>query len=117
MPTTYTKAEKITDTVAAKKLYKPTHPDLFEVFYGEGDYNSKLVSNRAFAKGDIICKIEGVTPGSKTYTSVQVSKNEHIELNSDRKSSFLSHTLLSLFYGYAFALDVHIWLSKRERGN
>ncbi|KAG0226182.1 hypothetical protein B0O80DRAFT_437336 [Mortierella sp. GBAus27b] len=83
MPITFTKVEKITDASAVKSAYKPTHPGLFEVVYAEGDYNSKLIASKAYAKGDIICKVEGVTSGTKTYTSVQVGKDAHIELNSD----------------------------------
>ncbi|KAF9583788.1 hypothetical protein BGW38_008538 [Lunasporangiospora selenospora] len=86
MPVTYTKAEKITDAAAVKQAYKPTHPGIFEVVYAEGDYNSMLVANRDFAKGEVICRVDGTTPGPKRYTSVQVSKDQHIELNSDRDS-------------------------------
>lgn len=88
MPITYTKVEKIVDAAKVKSVYKPTHPGLFEVVYAEGDYNSKLIASRDYSRGSIICQAEGVTftaPGTKTYTSVQVSKRDHIELNSDRK--------------------------------
>ncbi|KAI8597342.1 hypothetical protein EDD21DRAFT_385709 [Dissophora ornata] len=90
MPSTYTKAEKITDAAAVKSAYKPTHPGLFEVLYAEGDYNSKLVATRPYAKGEVICNVEGTTPGPKKYTSVQVGKDEHIELNSDLV--FMNHS-------------------------
>ncbi|KAG0330589.1 hypothetical protein BG004_002077 [Podila humilis] len=80
----YAKAEKITDAAAVKAAYKPTHPGLFEIAYAEGDYNSKLVACKPFAKGEIICPIEGIVSGPKRYTSVQVGKDEHIEFNSDR---------------------------------
>ncbi|KAF9295822.1 hypothetical protein BGZ74_010599 [Mortierella antarctica] len=90
MPVTYTKVEKITDVAAVKEAYKPTHPGLFEVVYSEGDYNSKLVACKSYAKGEIICKVEGTTPGPKRYTSVQVAKDGHIELNSDLV--FMNHS-------------------------
>ncbi|KAG0196483.1 hypothetical protein BGX28_010077 [Mortierella sp. GBA30] len=93
MPITYVKAEKITDAAKVKNLYKPTHPGLFEVVYAEGDYNSKLIACRDYSQGSIICLVEGVTftaPGTKTYTSVQVANNEHIELNSDLV--FMNHS-------------------------
>ena len=89
MPVTYTKVEKITDAAAVKQAYKPTHPGLFEVVYAEGDYNSKLIACKAYAKGEVICPVEGITPGPKRYTSVQTGKDSHIELNSDRTSLFL----------------------------
>ena len=85
MPASYTKVEKITDAAAIKQAYKPTHPGQFEVVYAEGDYNSKLVTCKPYAKGEIIAKVEGITPGPKRYTSVQIGKEDHIELNSDRK--------------------------------
>ncbi|KAF9421789.1 hypothetical protein BGZ76_003934 [Entomortierella beljakovae] len=90
MPSTYTKVEKITDAAAVKSAYKPTHPGLFEVVYAEGDYNSKLVACRPYAKGEVICKVEGITRGPKRYTSVQVGKEDHIELNSDLV--FMNHS-------------------------
>ncbi|KAI1314751.1 hypothetical protein EDD11_001766 [Mortierella claussenii] len=90
MPATYTKVEKITDAAAVKSTYKPTHPGLFEVVYAEGDYNSKLVACKPYAKGEIITKVEGVTSGPKRYTSVQVGKDDHIELNSDLV--FMNHS-------------------------
>lgn len=94
MPVTYTKVEKITDVAAVKEAYKPTHPGLFEVVYSEGDYNSKLVACKSYAKGEVITKVEGTTPGPKRYTSVQVAKEGHIELNSDRKFFYF---FMSLF--------------------
>ncbi|KAG0239868.1 hypothetical protein BGW41_007448 [Actinomortierella wolfii] len=93
MPAISSSASKpttITDAAAAKQAYQPTHPGLFEVVYSEGSYNSRLVASRAYKKGDIICKVEGTTPGPKKYTSVQVSKTEHIELNSDLV--FMNHS-------------------------
>ncbi|KAF9978684.1 hypothetical protein BGZ73_001039 [Actinomortierella ambigua] len=87
---TATKPTTITDAAAAKQAYQPTHPGLFEVVYSEGSYNSRLVASRAYSKGEIICKVEGTTPGPKKYTSVQVSKTEHIELNSDLV--FMNHS-------------------------
>ncbi|KAF9899857.1 hypothetical protein EC991_008226 [Linnemannia zychae] len=62
MPTTYIKGEKIRDAVVARSLYKPTHPDLFEVVYAEGNYNSKLIACRDFSESEIICDIKGATP-------------------------------------------------------
>ncbi|KAF9406075.1 hypothetical protein BGZ94_003254, partial [Podila epigama] len=97
MPVTYTKVEKVTDAAAVKASYKPTHPGLFEVMYAEGDYNSKLVASKPFAKGEIICKVEGITPGPKRYTSVQVGKDKHIELNSDCNTT----NRLDVFIGYS----------------
>ncbi|KAG0304157.1 hypothetical protein BGZ98_005860 [Dissophora globulifera] len=90
MPTTYSKQDTITDAEATKKAYQPSHPKLFEVLYAEGSFNSQLVASTAFKKGDIICKIEGTTPGPKKYTTVQVAKDLHMELHSDLV--FLNHS-------------------------
>lgn len=89
MPVTYTKEDTITDAEAVKKAYKPTHPGLFEVVYAEGSFNSELVASKDYKKGDVIVIVEGTTPGPKKYTSVQVSRDLHIELNSDRKFFFV----------------------------
>lgn len=94
---TYTKVEKITDADAVKKAYVPTHPGKFAVDYAEGDYNSKLVASQSYKKGETICQIEGSSPGPKRYTSVQVGKDAHIELNSDRKSCYILHSFRLLF--------------------
>ncbi|KAK5817010.1 hypothetical protein F5H01DRAFT_342214 [Linnemannia elongata] len=90
MPVTYTKEDTITDAEAVKKAYKPTHPGLFEVVYAEGSFNSELVASKDYKKGDVIVIVEGTTPGPKKYTSVQVSRDLHIELNSDLV--FLNHS-------------------------
>ncbi|KAG0335855.1 hypothetical protein BG000_007168 [Podila horticola] len=90
MPTVYVKEDTIHDAEAVKKAYKPTHPGLFEVVHAEGSFNSELVAGKSFKKGEAICTIEGTTPGPKKYTSVQVSKDLHIELNSDLV--FLNHS-------------------------
>ncbi|KAF9360022.1 hypothetical protein BGX34_007998 [Mortierella sp. NVP85] len=88
--TTYTKVEKITDAEAVKQAYVPTHLGKFAVEYAEGDYNSKLVASQSYKKGEIICQIEGTSPGPKRYTSVQVGRDAHIELNSDLV--FMNHS-------------------------
>ncbi|KAG0373853.1 hypothetical protein BGX24_011162 [Mortierella sp. AD032] len=90
MPATYTKEDTIKDAEAVKRAYKPTHPGLFEIVYAEGSFNSQLVASKDFNKDEVICVIEGTTPGPKKYTSVQVSKDLHIELNSDLV--FLNHS-------------------------
>ncbi|KAG0364682.1 hypothetical protein BGZ54_007264 [Gamsiella multidivaricata] len=84
MPSTYIKQDIITDADAIKEAYRPTHSGLFAVVYADGSFNSQLVASRDYSKGEVICKIEGTTPGPKKYTTVQVSKDLHIELNSDR---------------------------------
>ncbi|KAF9958734.1 hypothetical protein BGZ72_011033 [Mortierella alpina] len=83
MPSQYTKEDTIADAAAAKASYQPTHPGLFEVVYAKGSFNSQLVACRDYKKGEIICDIQGTTPGPKKYTTVQISRDLHIELNSD----------------------------------
>jgi hypothetical protein len=84
MASNYSKQDTIADVAATKKAYTPSHPGLFEVVYAEGSFNSQLVATRDFGSGEVICKIEGTTPGPKKYTTVQVGRDLHIELNSDR---------------------------------
>ncbi|CAO3607544.1 unnamed protein product [Cunninghamella blakesleeana] len=46
-------------------------------------FTSALISDKAFEAQQIIVDIKGATPGPKRYSSVQISKTDHIELNSD----------------------------------
>ncbi|KAI9320696.1 hypothetical protein BX666DRAFT_1224943 [Dichotomocladium elegans] len=64
---------------------KQTHPGYF-IIVRQGtpeQYSSKLVAERDFPLGSTIAELKGLTPGPKAYSSVQISKTEHIELNSD----------------------------------
>jgi hypothetical protein len=71
---------------------KPTHPNDFKVVrQGPPEsFSSKLVAERAFPKGATIATLEGLTPGAKRYSTVQISQTEHIELNSDLV--FMNHS-------------------------
>ena len=62
---------------------KPTHPEYFKVVrQGPPEsFSSKLVAERAFAKGAVIATLEGLTPGAKRYSTVQISKTEHIDVD------------------------------------
>lgn len=71
---------------------KPTHPNDFQVVRNgpPESFSSKLVALRAFPKGSVIAPLEGLTPNKKRYSTVQISKTEHIELNSDLV--FMNHS-------------------------
>jgi hypothetical protein len=57
---------------------------LVEVEHGQGEYSSRLVSLVDRDPGALVTKIEGYKPAAnRAYTSVQVSENQDIELNSD----------------------------------
>ncbi|UZJ53945.1 hypothetical protein CBS101457_003265 [Exobasidium rhododendri] len=72
------------DPTKASAIYKPTHPGFFEVQFRDGEYNSCLVALREFAKGETIAFMNHATPSNAIrYSTVQVSENDHIELNSD----------------------------------
>ncbi|KAG0047168.1 hypothetical protein BGZ83_007740 [Gryganskiella cystojenkinii] len=86
----YIKQDTIVNAEAVKKAYKPSHPGLFEVVYSEGSFNSQLVASKDYHQGEIICDIQGTTPGPKKYTTVQIARDLHIELNSDLV--FLNHS-------------------------
>ncbi|KAI9272437.1 hypothetical protein BY458DRAFT_455442 [Sporodiniella umbellata] len=80
MPTTTAE-----ETIECPDSYKQSHPTFFKVIRqgAPGEYSSKLVTERAFPKDSVVANLEGLTPGEKRYTSVQVSETKHIELNSD----------------------------------
>ncbi|KAG2171683.1 hypothetical protein INT43_008063, partial [Umbelopsis isabellina] len=62
-----------------------THPDSFRVeWIGDPkNFSSRLVTAKAYKTGDVLAALEGLTPGPKAYSSVQISEDEHVELNSD----------------------------------
>ncbi|KAI8074684.1 hypothetical protein BC940DRAFT_288835 [Gongronella butleri] len=71
---------------------QPTHPGLFKVVQ-QGtpeQFSSKLVADNDYKKGDVVVALKGLTPGVKRYSSVQVSRDEHVELNSDLV--FMNHS-------------------------
>ena len=49
----------------------------------EKDLASKLVTRVPLKPGQVLFALKGLTLGKKRYTTVQVSKDEHVELNSD----------------------------------
>jgi hypothetical protein len=58
--------------------------ELIQVQHGDGEFSSRLVSLVALNPGAVLTKIEGAVPASqRAYSSVQVSENQDIELNSD----------------------------------
>ncbi|ORX48604.1 hypothetical protein DM01DRAFT_1368191 [Hesseltinella vesiculosa] len=62
-----------------------SHPGLFHVERKgtASEFSSRLVADRAFATHETIVSLDGVTPGEKRYSTVQISPDQHIELNSD----------------------------------
>ncbi|KAI7901216.1 uncharacterized protein BX663DRAFT_531986 [Cokeromyces recurvatus] len=96
-------------------LAPPSHPGLFKVVHqGNSDsFTSKLVAECEFKKDQVIVDLKGlIVPGPKRYSSVQISANEHVELNSDLL--YLNHscdpnTFLDVSQLELIALrDVHI---------
>ncbi|KAI9471391.1 hypothetical protein BDB00DRAFT_776872 [Zychaea mexicana] len=79
-------------TNAIQSENKPTHPGYFRIVrQGTPEqYCSKLIAERDFPKGSVVAELKGLTPGPKRYSSVQISKTEHIELNSDLV--FMNHS-------------------------
>lgn len=64
-------------------IYTPSHSNLFRVSFSNGNFSSKLLAMRAFSRGETIAHLEDLTPGPKLYSTIQVSRNSHVELNSD----------------------------------
>lgn len=61
----------------------PLH-ELVRVVHGNGDFSSKLVTLVDVQPGAVLTKIEGTRPASeRAYTSVQVSEDSDIELESN----------------------------------
>lgn len=72
------------DPSLASAAYAPTHPDLFRVQFQPGSYNSCLVTQRAFKKDEILAYMDAADyTTEKRYSTVQVGKDSHIELNSE----------------------------------
>ncbi|SAM03778.1 hypothetical protein [Absidia glauca] len=71
---------------------KPTHPGIFQVVRqgSPEQFSSKLELGLGFAKGATVVDLQGLTPGPKLYSSVQVSATKHVELNSDLV--FMNHS-------------------------
>ncbi|RUS18432.1 hypothetical protein BC937DRAFT_88783 [Endogone sp. FLAS-F59071] len=64
-------------------IYTPSHPSLFRVSFSDSKFASKLLATRAFSRGETIAHLEDLTPGPKQYSTIQVSRNSHVELTSD----------------------------------
>ena len=57
---------------------------IMKVIHGDGDFSSKIVSLVDREPGSVLIKIEGTLVASeRAYTSVQVSEDADIELNSE----------------------------------
>ncbi|CAO1619713.1 unnamed protein product [Sympodiomycopsis kandeliae] len=83
-PSTYSAHLTNGDPTIASQSYKPTHPDRFQVKFLPGSYNSCLVTERAFAKDEVLAMMDRAEySNEKRYSTVQVAKDQHIELNSD----------------------------------
>ncbi|KAF5373254.1 hypothetical protein D9615_007452 [Tricholomella constricta] len=94
----------------AREGYTPTYPD-FVVDFRRGEFSSALKTRKAFNVGDFMAPMEGLTKGTKAYTSVQCGPgpDDHVELNSD------------LVYGKSITpLSGYIWqvraLKRLEKG-
>src|SRR6266511_1190557 len=68
----------------------PSHPSLIKVLHGSGPFSSYAVSAVSLRPGALFTHITTATPAPKTYTSVQVSQNTHMELNSDLR--YVNHS-------------------------
>jgi len=62
---------------------QPSHPDLIKVIQRPKAFTSGASSLVALPAGSLFTRLETATPAPKAYSSVQISRDEHIELNSD----------------------------------
>ncbi|KIM87992.1 hypothetical protein PILCRDRAFT_814666 [Piloderma croceum F 1598] len=64
--------------------HQPSHPGILSVKFRAGDFQSELVAEKTFKRGDVICKFDKYRPGERrTRTSIQLGEAEHCELNTD----------------------------------
>ncbi|GAA6064560.1 hypothetical protein JCM10212_006206 [Sporobolomyces blumeae] len=68
------KQAKVPPYLPERHNYKPTHPGLVAVEFGEEgkEFNSCLKAVKAFKAGETICPIRNTLSGEKAYSSVQV---------------------------------------------
>ncbi|KAL7410636.1 hypothetical protein BDY24DRAFT_398816 [Mrakia frigida] len=60
-----------------------SHPDLLQVHQIPGTDQSHVEVLKSFKRGDKLAALEGLSTGAtKAYSSVQISSDSHIELNS-----------------------------------
>ncbi|KAI9780529.1 MAG: hypothetical protein M1839_006647 [Geoglossum umbratile] len=62
---------------------QPSHPNLIEVILRPKAFTSGASSLVALPAGSLFTRLETATPAPKAYSSVQISRDDHIELNSD----------------------------------
>ncbi|KAI8855132.1 hypothetical protein BC829DRAFT_378182, partial [Chytridium lagenaria] len=79
------RAQRMARQLATNATSPKTPYDHLKVIkFGNGEFSSKLVSQKAFKKGEVVASMEGFTKGVvKRWSSVQVDENLHIELNSN----------------------------------
>ncbi|KAI8910979.1 hypothetical protein EDD86DRAFT_189428 [Gorgonomyces haynaldii] len=65
-------------------INNPRYPGIVKIIVSQDDFSSKATVAKGFKKGQVIAKITGHTfDATKRWTSVQVGKDMHIELNSE----------------------------------
>ncbi|KAL4981556.1 hypothetical protein BDW68DRAFT_183372 [Aspergillus falconensis] len=82
-PTTTPTPTTVPGKADTKGHPQPTHPGLLHVHRSPLVFGSSAISEISLPAGALFTKITAATPSSKAYTSVQVSRDAHIELNSD----------------------------------
>jgi hypothetical protein len=68
----------------------PSHPQLLKVVSGTKPFSSYSISLITLPPGSLFTRITTATPSNKAYTTVQISPNSHIELNSDLR--YVNHS-------------------------
>ncbi|KAJ3371170.1 hypothetical protein GGF31_003593 [Allomyces arbusculus] len=73
-------------SMPAANSYQPSHPDRFTVVFGKENFSSRLIATRAFAKGEVIAKVDvagGMAESEKRYSTIQIGKDKHAQVASD----------------------------------
>ncbi|GAA5872038.1 hypothetical protein JCM1840_004777 [Sporobolomyces johnsonii] len=88
---------KIPPYLPDRNNYKPTHPGLVKVEFGEEgkEFASCLRTEKAFRAGETLCPIRNTLPGTKAYSSVQVLPDPPLPASFSPTSSPLPSTYYS----------------------
>jgi len=78
--------------MSAKEDYVPSHPDLFEVKFGSGDYRSALIARKDFEPGDVVTYLKDLTVRPQSYATMQCGPgpDDHVIPSGDLR--YVNHS-------------------------
>ncbi|KAI9652007.1 MAG: hypothetical protein M1829_001982 [Trizodia sp. TS-e1964] len=63
--------------------HQPSHPGVIKVVKGIEAFTNRAESLVSLPAGALLARITTATPAKKSWTTVQISRTDHLELNSD----------------------------------